>query len=208
MAVKQKPWLGALVILGLWLGWKYLEDNPAPPNGFRFGTDGLVAIPSSPQISREAIDEINRVRAKYARKALIWSDRAYQLALARAKDMNAYNYYDHMNPITGSCPDTIKSQFGFNEKEFATENLNAYYAGNGLTVVRMTDSISAWMGSRGHRFNLLYPNHQEGAIACELNKCVFIAINPTGFGSGCSTAVDGQKFWQNAPLQKDEVVMR
>ncbi len=58
--------------------------------------------------------------------------------------MNTYDYYDHVNPITGSCPEGIKSQFGFKQNEYAAENLNEY-SSNAFSIVSMTDSIPVWM---------------------------------------------------------------
>jgi len=84
------------MLVALWVGWKYLDylDKTAvDPFDLRFSANGTIVIPSSPELSQQAIQEVNQIRAKYGRRPLIWSDRAYRLALARAEDMAKYDYY-------------------------------------------------------------------------------------------------------------------
>ena len=96
MNAQPKTWLGIFMLVALWVGWKYLDylDKTAvDPFDLRFSANGTIVIPSSPELSQQAIQEVNQIRAKYGRRPLIWSDRAYRLALARAEDMAKYDYY-------------------------------------------------------------------------------------------------------------------
>ena len=168
-----------------------------------------VMILSSEDESKKAIQEINRIRKSYGKPPINHSTKAYNLALARAKDMNQYGYYDHTNPNTKTCADTMKSDYGFSNKEYLAENINTYVkvgAGVTLSMQTMSDSITGWMNSRGHRFNLLYDMHLAGAVACDRNKCVFLGLNSEGFGKGCHAAKEGQEYWEKAPPQAGEIV--
>ncbi|WP_055075027.1 CAP domain-containing protein [Pseudanabaena sp. 'Roaring Creek'] len=167
-----------------------------------------VVIFSSEDESKKAIQEINDLRKAYGKPPINYSTKAYNLALARAKDMNQYGYYDHMNPKTKTCADTMKIDYGFSDKDYLAENINTYVStgpGMALSVQTMSDSIKGWMNSRGHRFNLLYDMHVAGAVACDLNKCVFLGLNSEAFGKGCHTAKEGQEYWEKAPPQSGEI---
>ena len=168
-----------------------------------------VVIPSSEDLSKKAVQEINTIRKKYGKPPINYSSKAYALAMARAKDMNQYGYYDHMNPETKTCADTMKFSYGFKDDDYLAENLNTYVATGGdsssISVQTMSDSIEGWMESRGHRFNLLYKMHLAGAVACDKNKCVFLGLNHEQFGKGCHTAKEGRAHWEAAPLQEGEV---
>ncbi len=168
-----------------------------------------VVILNSEDESKKAIQEINGIRKSYGKPPINYSTKAYNLALARAKDMNQYGYYDHTNPNTKTCADTMKLAYGFGDKDYLAENINTYVnvgGGVSLSMQTMSDSIKAWMNSRGHRFNLLYDMHLAGAVACDQNKCVFLGLNSEGFGKGCYTAKEGQEHWEKAPPQPGEIV--
>ncbi|MEM9924658.1 MAG: hypothetical protein AAF915_13050 [Cyanobacteria bacterium P01_D01_bin.50] len=45
-------------------------------------------------------------------------------AVARAKDMSKYKYYDHINPHNGDCPDKMKEEYGLSQNEYVAENIN------------------------------------------------------------------------------------
>jgi len=63
------------------------------------------------------------------------------------------------------------------------------------------EAIDGWMHSRGHRYNLLYPDHTIGAIAEYHKIYVFLATGPTEHGWVCATGEEGLKFWETAPKQ-------
>jgi hypothetical protein len=61
MKSQHKPWLGIFLMLGLGAGWKYLDyledylgKNSTPSHNFRFGANGTIVIPSSPELSQKA----------------------------------------------------------------------------------------------------------------------------------------------------------
>ncbi|ELS32795.1 MULTISPECIES: CAP domain-containing protein [Pseudanabaena] len=168
-----------------------------------------VVIFSSEDESKKAIQEINSIRKAYGKPPINYSSKAYNLAVARAKDMNEYRYYDHTNPKTKTCADTMKFDYGFTSSDYLAENINTYVntgGGAALSVQTMSDSIKGWMNSRGHRYNLLFDMHVAGAVGCDGNKCVFLGLNAEKFGEGCHTAKEGNEYWDTAKPQSGEIV--
>lgn len=157
--------------------------------------------------SKAAIAQINTLRDQYNSPPITYDSRLFALATARVKDMEKYHYYDHVNPTTGECADTLKAQDGLTPNEYVAENALDY--GEASLVAShlrpMTDAIDPWFYSRGHRYNLLYSGHISGAVACHLDKCVFLGLNHDRFGEGCTTAANGQQYWDTAPLKPDEI---
>lgn len=166
-------------------------------------TRTLVSSPSYTTIekARQMLSIINGIRQENGVAALSFDERVYRLALARTNDMVQYQYMDHVNPVTGSCAYSMKSQFGFGGNEYVAENAygdsRAYYEG----IER--NAISSWMNSRGHRFNLLYP-HTAGSVVCSDGYCVFLGLNQNHFSEGCHTGAEGMAFWNSVGTQPYE----
>lgn len=147
--------------------------------------------------SQQAIDYINTIRTNNGVKPITFDQRAFNLGLARAKDMYDYGYLDHVNPTTGTCPYSIKSQFGFADNEYVAENALGYETKQemGLSSGDFHQNIDSWMSDTGHKMNLLYYAHYAGAYACYGSQCVFEGVNHDQFGLGCHTAAEGQASW-------------
>lgn len=144
------------------------------------------------EASRSALLQLNSIRVKNGLKPLSFDERAYRLALDRAKDMSEYQYLDHVNPYTGSYPDGMKKAYGFSSGEYVAENCYGKATGPYNDI---NQALSSWMESRGHRFNLMYPNHTGGAIACYDGYWVFLGVNSERFGEGKHTAAEGLAYW-------------
>lgn len=175
-------------------------------------THAFKIYPSSEQAGREALTYVNQLRQQYGKPAIAFDSRAFNLALARAKDMRQYKYYDHTNPKTGSCPDSLKTQHGFRTDEYLAENISGYpdYKEDFFTKLvesPVNEVVDGWLYSRGHRYNLLSEGHTAGAVACFRDKCVFLGLNNQRFGEGCHTAAEGQAHWEANPLQAGEVTL-
>lgn len=174
--------------------------------------------PTRPRDSNEqednckaAFESLNTIRASYGRITLEWDNRAYELAVYRSKDMATRGYFDHVTP-EGTCASEMKSNFGFSQNENIAENIwMTYYVGvsiSGQPRANPNEAVTDWMGSRGHRYNLLYPDHTKGAIGCYVNVCTFYGVNTKyyGFGYGpCTTGSQGLAYWETAPQQLGEV---
>ena len=145
------------------------------------------------EVSRENLAYINEIREEHNRKPISFDVRAYDLALARVRDNLQYDYRDHMNPHTGTCPYTMKSEYGFASNENVAENL-AWIEGAGY--MGPNRAVGIWMDSVGHRHNLLYSTHTGGATACDRGVCIFLGVNLDRFGMGCYTAAEGKAYWE------------
>ena len=154
--------------------------------------------------AQKVLTYVNQLRAENGVSALRYDVRVYRLAIARVNDMDQYNYMDHTNPVTGTCPDSIKSQFGLSNNEYVAEDAYGFDYGGSYSSGLEQQAISSWMTSRGHRYNLLYP-HTAGAVVCSRGgHCVFEGLNTAGFGSGCHTGAEGLAFWNSVGEQQYE----
>lgn len=148
--------------------------------------------------SRENLAYINKIRSEHGAEPIEFDVRAYKLAHARILDVLEYDYRDHVNPYTGTCPYTMKSEYGFASHEDAAENL-AWIEGFGH--MGPNRAVGMWMDSPGHRANLLFPSHTGGATACDGGVCVFIGVNTGMLGNGCFTAAEGEAYWRAQGVQ-------
>ena len=137
--------------------------------------------------SKKAIEIINGFRAMNHKKAIKFDIRAYNLALARAKDMYERCYFSHETP-EGKTVYDIKHLYGFSLMEGTAECIYAefvyqtpydeeakfgsYY--EGIEKV----AIKVWMNSYEHRKILLDSAIYKGSVACYEGVCVFIGVHP------------------------------
>jgi len=156
---------------------------------------------SKPQQSTETqavstIEYVNKLREQNGKNPISHDSRVFQLALARTKDMYDYNYLDHTNPQTGTCPYNMKSNFGLQSNENVAENayLSTINGKPSLYNPSLNEVVDGWMESTGHRMNLLSYEHIGGSVACYGGYCVFLGLNHGNYGEGCYTAVEGKKY--------------
>ncbi len=158
--------------------------------------------------SKQAIAYVNQVRNEAGKKSITWDSRVYELALVWTNHQYENKFFDHMDPITGICPYTMKSEFGLQKHEFVAENLQGRMYSDGefsSYTVDIQSAVSSWMNSRGHKYNLLYDNHVAGAYACTGGVCSFMGLNYDRFGSGCATGDEGEAYWKRVGKQPGEV---
>lgn len=163
-------------------------------------------------LSEYAIDLINKIRFKYDKNQLYHDYRGYDLALARAKDMYRYDYLDHKNSHTGTCPNNLKSKFGFELNESLIENIAKYDIENDVSNdPPLTEIIDAWMNSADHRYYLLYHDYKAGGFACYSGYCSFLGISDGGYtGSSsieCQTAKDDKEFFAKLASCSDQKML-
>lgn len=94
---------------------------------------------------KEVFDLINQQRAANGLSALKIDDELQNVARIKAQDMVNNNYFSHTSPTYGSPFDMMK-KFGISYKT-AGENI----AGNSTN----SGAVTAWMGSAGHKANIL-----------------------------------------------------
>jgi uncharacterized protein YkwD len=155
--------------------------------------------------SKKSIDYINSIRANNGVSAIQFDSRVYNIGMARVNDMDKYGYMDHTNPQTGTCADSIKTQYGLSNSEYVAENAFGFDSGGHYSVGMENQAVNSWITSRGHRYNLLYP-HSAGAVACSSGgHCVFLGLNNDRFGQGCHTGAEGLAYWNSVGKQPGEI---
>ncbi|GIO10608.1 hypothetical protein J19TS2_01630 [Cohnella xylanilytica] len=104
----------------------------------------------------QVVTLVNQERAKAGLKALKSDAKLTTVALAKAKDMYANNYFDHNSPTYGSPFDMMK-QFG----------VSYSYAGENIAKGQQNPQavMTAWMNSSGHRANILNANYTSIGVA-------------------------------------------
>ena len=188
--------IGGLIILGV-AGLVAISANKnftsfQQPTGVRRSLDNApdatVFISTSEVESQKAIELINEHRKKYGKLRLDFSPKTYKLAIARAKDMNQFDYFGSTNPKTKACSDNLKAQFGFSDKEDVVENYIRYVptgADTGATTKGLTDVVAEWLTDPNSGSNFIFDHHVAGAVGCDGNKCVFIGLNQSGYRQKC-----------------------
>jgi uncharacterized YkwD family protein len=105
----------------------------------------------------------NAERAKVGAPALKSNTELNKLATMKSQDMVENNYFSHQSPTYGSPFDMMK-----------TYGVSYMYAGENLAINSDADKAhNAWMGSEGHKKNLLNPDFTE----------IGIGLYPKGNGS-------------------------
>ena len=151
---------------------------------------------STEEYAIKSIEYINQKRIQNGKNPISHDSRVYQLAMTRAKDMHEYQYHDHTNPITGTCPYNMKSDFGLKHNENVAENSYLFGTETNPTLYNPSyiEIVDGWMDSTGHRMNLLSYEHVAGSVACYGGFCVFLGLNHGNYGEGCYTALEGQEY--------------
>lgn len=112
---------------------------------------------------KRILDLCNAERAKTGAPALKANNDLTKLARMKSKDIVDKNYFSHQSPTYGS-PFEMMRDYG----------VSYMYAGENLAQNTTADkAFSAWMGSEGHKKNILNPNFTE----------LGVGIAPKGDGS-------------------------
>ncbi len=117
------------------------------------GTAGTV---TQSQFAAQVVTLVNKERASAGLSALKSDTLLTKVALDKAKDMYANNYFDHTSPTYGSPFDMMRA-YGV-----------AYsYAGENIAKGQRTpqEVMTAWMNSAGHRANILSVNFKKIGVA-------------------------------------------
>ncbi len=128
---------------------------------------------SSVQDSQQGIIYLNRLRVGEGETPLSFDERAYTLALARARDMADFKYLNYTNPETGSSALALKRLHGFSENERVFETL--YGQWTGYTPGIEKQAIDSWITDPGNRQRLLF-DHPSGGMACAQGYCSYIGV--------------------------------
>lgn len=135
---------------------------PTPATGTTPSTgSGTVTTPSADTTSASAfasqvVTLVNQERAKAGLQPLTSDSALTKMALDKAKDMYANNYFDHTSPTYGSPFDMMRSY-----------GISYTYAGENIAKGQRTpqEVMTAWMNSAGHRQNILSANFTKIGVA-------------------------------------------
>lgn len=104
----------------------------------------------------EILARVNAERAAEGLDPVIWNDTLAQQATQYACEMIHWDFFDHVNPVTGSTLGDRADEFGY-DYSIIGENLAA-------GQVTPEQAMRDWMDSPGHRANILEPRFTELGI--------------------------------------------
>jgi uncharacterized protein YkwD len=98
--------------------------------------------------AEEVLDRVNDARAAAGVEPLAWDDALSQVAYAHSADMDARDFFAHVNPDGEGLLDRL-----------VAGGVRPAYAGETLAqgFVAPEDVVDAWLGSDGHRETLMNP---------------------------------------------------
>jgi uncharacterized protein YkwD len=130
---------------------------------------------STPYDSQQAIVYLNGVRVNNGLSPVPFEEDAFDLALARAQDMNQYGYLGYSNPNTGASAPGMQEFYGILPPDSVRESI--YGQWNGYTYGMEIQAIDSWLSDKGNQERLMGP-YQGAAVACSGGYCSFIGVIP------------------------------
>jgi uncharacterized protein YkwD len=135
---------------------------------------GAVPASGSPEgprlVEQQVFAAVNRHRRSRRRPELSWSDALASEARRHSARMQRHRFFGHHDPIRGSPSDRLRAA-GIRYTAFA-ENL---YSHSGPPDAAPA-AVAAWLGSRGHRANLLSGVYRETGIGVSVDSSGRYAI--------------------------------
>jgi uncharacterized protein YkwD len=113
------------------------------------------------ELEREIINQLNQIRVDKGLQPLEFDSVLKKVAGLKLQDMLKHQYFSHTSPEGLDAWHWFK-EAGYNYK-FAGENLATNFT-------NATDVTEAWMQSKSHRENILFPEYREVAVAVGQNK--------------------------------------
>lgn len=109
---------------------------------------------------KRVFELVNQERKKAGVAPLVLNEKLCDMAAFKLNEMDELGYYDHKSPVYGS-PSEMAKTFGITNKGCG-ENL--------ATSSTPESTMAAWMGSEGHRANILNPKYTQIGISCHISK--------------------------------------
>lgn len=145
------------------------------------GSDGCVAPTSASDWRARVLQLVNAERTQRGLSPLTRNATLEAQANQYACEMITYEFFDHVNPVTGSTLPDRARQFSY-EYQTIGENLAA---GQSSPEQVMED----WMNSDGHRANILHPDFMEIGIGIRESTNQYRYYWVQEFGRPLSAAV-------------------
>lgn len=146
------------------------NDQLTNPNMIYPGQRIAVPVPDPKLLGVEAdvLSLCNAERKKNGLQPLAANWEVARVARYKAEDMRQLNYFSHESPVYGS-PFTMLNNFGI---KFRTAGENIAKGQKTAKAV-----VDAWMGSAGHRANILNASFKEAGVGyCEGNGTTYWVI--------------------------------
>ena len=135
------------------------------------GTTRTVAVTRAPSLEELLLREINAVRATRGLGTLTASTGLSRSAVAHSRSMATYGFFSHESRNGSSFSQRIKQYYVPHSSAWTVGENLAMFGGSTPTAGEI---VAAWMGSPGHRANLLRDVFREAGIA--------VMFNPTAGG--------------------------
>ena len=141
--------------------------NPTPatvPGGQASPSPATQPAASGWKALQDKIFDLTNVeRQKNGVQPLVYNAAVEKYAVAKSTDMATNNYFDHKSPTNGYFNDIWKRdgfQFSAGAENIYTMTDSRGFANRDINSLAQT-IVSGWMGSTGHRQNILNPNLKE-----------------------------------------------
>ena len=143
-----------------------LTYTPKPPSATNTPASGSGCNGGDSSFESAVLSMVNYQRAQAGASPLSASSALTSAARNHSQDMATNNFFSHTGS-NGSSPFNRMSAAGFSYSS-AAENI---YAGNGGNN-SASAAVSAWMGSEGHRINMLNPTYTHAGVGywCNANS--------------------------------------
>jgi uncharacterized protein YkwD len=131
-----------------------------------------------PQIATATLCLINRQRVLHHERPLRDNTDLDRAATAHSEDMVAKDYFDHTSPSGEAMIDRIKAS-GYLTRGYGYEVGENIECGT-LWLATPASTVAAWMGSPGHRANILNSRFVDSGIGVVAQSPAEYADNQTG----------------------------
>ena len=129
----------------------------------------------------EVLRGINAQRAAAGLKALVLDADLMAAAETRAKEISVF--FGHTRPNGANSTSISAKAYG--------ENIAGGYATPAAVM-------TAWMGSSGHRYNILYPNYGSVGIGCFVSNGCYLWVQLFGYASTAPASVPSSNQTQDS----------
>lgn len=139
-------------------------NTQTPPNTGQQNSSGDVGSLSASE--KQMLDLVNQERIKAGLPAFTVDSELVELARMKSEDMYENNYFSHTSPTYGTAYD-MEKKAGINARVMGAENI--------AKASSVTRAHELFMGSEGHRTNILDPRHDTIGIGIvETSSGVFV----------------------------------
>jgi uncharacterized protein YkwD len=157
---------------------------------WRYESDGDVCVDFDRAVEKKILAYTNAERSAYGLNALQWDDRLSAIAREHSEDMVANDYFAHTN-LRGEDPSdrasrngySITKPYGAGYRVGIAENIGMMPTGNVVGMGYVSNDpdsiaraqVSSWMGSPGHRANILDVSYSRLGVGVDYDGLYYIA---------------------------------